>query len=77
MFETEIATYNAQLPKLIESAGKFVLIKGDKIVNVFDEYSDALRKGYETFEDGIFFVKKIAPAEQVLHFSRSLHTECL
>ncbi len=74
--EAEIKTYNDELPRLLADAGKFVLIKGDKVIDTFDAYSDALKVGYEQFEDGPFLVKRIAAAEQVAFFTRDVITEC-
>lgn len=73
--EQEIATYNANLPTLIKSQGKFVLIKGDSVVDMFDTYGDAMKRGYEKFKLEPFLVKRIMPPEQALFVSRSI-TPC-
>lgn len=70
--ESEIDTYNAHLPTLIKSHGKFALVKGAEIVGVFDTYADAMRLGYEKFGIEPFLVKRIMPPEQVLFISRSV-----
>ena len=77
VFEKELATYNEKLPELQRDSGKFVLIKGDKIEGIFDTYADALNVGYERFNLEPFFVKQIAPAEQILHFTRDIVSTCL
>jgi hypothetical protein len=74
--QKEVETYNAKLPELIGSIGKFVLIKGDLIEGIYDTYSDALKIGYERFKLEPFMVKQIAPAEQVQFFTRELDLEC-
>ncbi len=74
--EEEIRTYNAKLPELLSDLGKFVLIKGSHVKGIYDTYNDALKAGYETHKEGGFLVKKIAPAEQVLSFTRDLLIEC-
>lgn len=73
--DTEIATYNAHLPELRKSIGKFALIKGDAIAGLFDTYGDAMKQGYDSFGLEPFLVKRIMPDEQVLFISRSI-TPC-
>jgi hypothetical protein len=63
--QKEIETYNARLPELLGSIGKFVLIKDDKIEGTYDTYADALKVGYERFQLQPFMVKQIAPAEKI------------
>jgi hypothetical protein len=75
--QKEVETYNAKLPELLGSIGKFVLIKGNTIEGIFDTYADALKIGYERFKLAPFMVKQIAPAEQVQFFTRELDPECL
>jgi hypothetical protein len=75
--EKEVETYNAKLPELLGSIGKFVVIKGDAIEGIYDTYADALKIGYERFKLEPFMVKQIAPAEQVQFFTRELDLECL
>lgn len=75
--QKEVETYNAKLPELVASIGKFVLIKGDSIEGIYDTYADALKIGYERFKLEPFMVKQIAPAEQVQFFTRELDLECL
>lgn len=74
--EAEINTYNSQLSSIMEHAGKFVLIKGDDVIDFYDAYEDALKEGYKAYEDGVFLVKRVAPAEQVSFFTRSLSFQC-
>ena len=73
-FEKELATYAANMPSLQPHSGKFVLIKGEQVVSIFDTYADALKVGYERFKLEPFLVKQIAPAERVLQFTRDLAT---
>jgi hypothetical protein len=74
--QKEVETYNAKLPELISSVGKFVLIKGDVVEGIYDTYADALKIGYERFKLEPFMVKQIAPAEQVQFFTRELDLQC-
>lgn len=74
--EREMATYSQSLPTLQSNAGKYVLIKNDDIVGVYDTYADALKVGYERFRLEPFLVKQIAPEERVLQFTRELDVAC-
>ena len=52
---------------LTKSEGKFVLIKGDEVIDVFVSYEDALKEGLKKFGNTPFFVKQIQREEEV-HF---------
>lgn len=68
----EIETYNRLLPELLTHQGKYVVIKGDSQLGIYDTYQDALTAGYEKFKLEPFLVKQIAPAAQVSYFTRDL-----
>lgn len=70
--DKELATYSANLPSLLKHQGKFVLVKGDAVIDTFDTYGDALKRGYEKFGLEPFLVKRIMPTEQVSFISRSI-----
>lgn len=70
--EKEIETYNRLLPSLLPQVGKFALIKGDVLVETFDTYADAMKRGYTEFKLEPFMVKAIAPAERIAFFTRDL-----
>jgi hypothetical protein len=70
--EKEIETYNRELPRLMESIGKFALISASDVVGVYDTYEDALKVGYERFKLAPFLVKQIQAVEQVQYFTRHL-----
>lgn len=72
MLEKEIETYNRLLPSLLQQIGKFALIKGDVLVDTFDSYQDAMKRGYAEFKLEPFMVKQIAPAERIAFFTRDL-----
>ena len=74
--QKEVETYNAKLPELLGSVGKFVVIKEDQIAGIYDTYSDALQIGYERFKLQPFLVKQIAPTDQVQSFTRELDFGC-
>jgi hypothetical protein len=69
--ERELETYLNRLPELkADHEGRFVLIQGDQVVDVFSSYDDALKAGYEKFGLNPFLVKKIQAVEQALFISR-------
>ena len=70
--ETELQTYKAKLPELLASEGKFVLIHGTEVVDVYGTYEDAIKEGYAKFSLNPFLVKQIESTEQVHLISRLL-----
>lgn len=70
--EKEIETYNRILPQLLPKQGKFVLIKGNDQIGIFDTYQDALTAGYKQFQLEPFLVKQISAAEQIASFTRAI-----
>jgi hypothetical protein len=73
--EKERQTYQRELPNLLPSEGKYVLIHGDGVVGVYDTYNDALKIGYDRFGLQPFLVKRIQAVEQVHCFTRNI-TPC-
>ena len=70
--EQEQKTYQENMESLKDQEGKFVLIRGDKIVGVYDTYQDALQAGYDEFKLEPFLVKQIRFVEAVQFFTRDL-----
>jgi len=71
--EKELSTYRRELEKIQpDQEGKFILIKGDNVVALYDTYSDALRTGYEKFGLEPFLVKQLNTIEKVHFFTREL-----
>ena len=77
----ELETYEENKQRLLsESQGKFVLIRGGDIINVFDTYSDAVKVGIDKFGNTPFLVKKIVEFEEKQNFTSNLikvKTSCL
>jgi len=71
--EREIETYKKKLAELKESEGKFVLIRGEEIIDTFTSYEDALKEGYKRFGLEPFLVKQIQTIEQVQFISRTVN----
>ena len=72
--ETELATYRNRLQELKTHEGKFVLIRGDEVIDFFTSYEDAIKEGYLRFGLNSFLVKQIHALEQVQSISRLMHT---
>ena len=70
--EKELETYKTKLPELLAEEGKFVLIHGDQVVDVYGTYEDAIKAGYKKFQLEPFLVQKIEVIEQVQFVSRLL-----
>jgi len=70
--ETERATYKSKLPELIADGneGKFALIKGNDLIDVFGTYEDAIKEGYAKFGLEPFLVRQVQSTEQVHFISR-------
>jgi hypothetical protein len=69
----ELTIYETNKNELIgKSKGKFVLIKDDQIIDVFDTKSDAIRQGYERFGNVPFLVKQIVEFDIPQNFTSNL-----
>lgn len=61
LIKREINTYRRELPRLLAEGheGRFVLIKGDEIVSVWDTFDDAIQAGCERFGLETFIAQPI------------------
>ena len=64
-FERELAAYRRELPRLLDEgeAEKYVLIKEDQVLSVWDTYRDARQYGRERFGDELFMVQRVDPRD--------------
>jgi hypothetical protein len=70
MLETELKTFKANHARLLgEHRDKFVLIKGDDVIDVFSSIDDALKRGYDLFEGEPFLVKQVLEVEVTYNFT--------
>ena len=66
----EVKTYEKNKFHLLkENRGKFVLIKEDCVISVFDTSTDAIKEGIDKFGNMPFLVRQILEIEQVQHFA--------
>lgn len=68
--ERELDTFRRQSVELKQHAGKFVLIHGDKVIDYFRSYEDAIKAGYTRLGLNPFLVKRIVTLEQPHYVSR-------
>jgi len=73
LLERELGVYEKNKDELLKKAnGKFVLIKDDKIIDIFDTEMDAIRQGYKNFGNVPFLVKQILEIEVPLRFTSNI-----
>lgn len=71
--EEELKTYESKKEGLlVKYTGKYVLIKGSEVIDIFETEKDALRIGIEKFGNEPFLVKKIEKTEQTQNFASNL-----
>jgi hypothetical protein len=64
--EQELATFEAMKPDLLRNhAGKFVLIKGDRLIDTFDTSENAYSEGVQRFGQEPFLVKPVREIEEI------------
>jgi hypothetical protein len=68
--EKELQTFEKNRATLLGTAmGKFALIKGDQIIDVFASEEDALKRGYEAYGNTAFLVKRVLEVEVPMNFT--------
>jgi hypothetical protein len=77
--ETELETFRRELPRLLTdpaNRGKYVLIKGDKVLGVYPTLREAVDAGYGLVGVSTpFLANRIIEHEEPLYFPRNL-TRC-
>lgn len=69
----EIETYFGIKTEYLEKApGKFLLIKGSEVMDVFESQKDAIKAGYEKFGNEPFLVKEVLEVEPELDFTGNI-----
>ncbi len=64
LLDSELQTYEKNRESLLGSSeGKFVLVKGDRIIGVYDSKMDAITEGYRQFGNVPFLVKQVQKIE--------------
>ena len=64
VLDKELKTYDQHRDRLLGSAeGKFVLVKDDNVIGIYDSKMDAIAQGYQQFGNVPFLVKQILKIE--------------
>ena len=73
ILKEELETYQKHKQELLVShSGKYVLIKGSKIINIYESQKDAINDGTDKFGNTPFLVKKIEEIEHTQNFTSNL-----
>jgi hypothetical protein len=73
VLEKELEKYQAEKERLLSTAeGKFVLIQGDEVIDIFDSFTDAAKVGYGRFGNVPFLIKQVAAVESPANFVSNL-----
>jgi uncharacterized protein (DUF433 family) len=73
VLDREWDTYQANLPELLhQHAGRYLLIRGNRIIGVWDTKDQALEEGYRRFLLGPFMVQHIVAEEKPIFVPRGL-----
>ena len=73
ILEKELAAYEAAKAGLLSQAlGKFVLIRGEQVVDTFDAELDAVKAGYQKFGNVPFLVMQVTEVESPDNFISDL-----
>jgi hypothetical protein len=68
VFEREWATYEREKARLLaEAPGKFVVIKGDEIIGVYETQNDGIDEGWKRFPGRPVLTKHIVATEPVIY----------
>ena len=69
VLKKELETFESHKGELLgKGSGKYVLIKGDKVVDIFENQADAIAAGYKQFGNVPFLVKQILEIETPVNF---------
>ena len=73
MLDREFQTFQEHKQNLVKNhKGKFVLIKDDEIIGIFENELDAVKQGNEQFKDSHFLVNEITDDKFKIRFMPSL-----
>lgn len=77
VLEKELETYRKNKKDLLRKHnGKYVLIKGNKIINILESEKDLLNEAYKKFKNEAFLIKKISEIDNVANFANDCILIC-
>jgi hypothetical protein len=69
----ELEVFEAHRAELLgRASGKYALIHGEQVVDIYDTEADAIREGYRQFGNVPFLVKRIVPVDIPERFASNL-----
>lgn len=75
VLQTELEFFNKIRNELLGQAkDEYALIHGKELIDTFKSKDDAIKKGYASFGNEPFLVKKIVPTDTTLYFTSRLIT---
>lgn len=72
-FTAEFAAFYAKMAelkskrRLTQNVGKYMLVRKNRVVDIFPDYASAVKAAYKRFRSRRFFVKEIQRTEHVHH----------
>jgi hypothetical protein len=74
LLKREINTYRRELPRLLAEGeeGRFVLVKGDQVIAVWDTFDDAYEAGRLLYGLDVFLAQPINPRDLTYVFPKEL-----
>ena len=68
VLDRELETYERERHHLLKEApGKFVLIKGDKVIGVYESQNDAIDEGWKLFPGEPILTKRVEEMEMPVY----------
>jgi len=74
--ERELQTYQRELKNYLKEKGKFILIRGDQVVGVWENEEEAVEAGDQLFPLEPFLVKEIQEVEQPRFIPYDIAPKC-
>ncbi|MCK9209955.1 MAG: DUF5678 domain-containing protein [Ignavibacteriaceae bacterium] len=72
----EFKFYLSHQKELVEKyKGKFLVIKGEKVVGDYDSFENALDHSQKNFELGTFLIQECLPGEE--NYTQTFHTRAI
>lgn len=66
ILEREFRFFQSKLEEWLKNyRGKFVLIKGEELIDVFSTFEDAYKEGVKRYGNQPFFIKKVDEEEHI------------
>lgn len=76
MLEKEFQYYIDNQQELVKKYnGKFLVIIGEEVKEVYDTFEDALLKSQEKYELGTFLIQECLPGEE--NYTQTFHTRAV